>query len=157
MSVTFNRKALISTAEQAIREHNKARAEYAQAVEAFKAKHAAKNINSAAIRKFRDFLTAGLKTGKPITRAEARGVAGHSSIEYLFYSSPSDYDVKQQVSRPTGLLSPAQVTETQALIKVLQAATGDTVTANELKLLGLKNLGPVFAAAAAQVGTAVGK
>ena len=74
-----------------------------------------------------------------------------TDVEYVFYSPPADYDVRKAVTQPKALLSPVQINETRALLEVLNAATGDVVSANELKLLGLTKLAHVFQAAAGEV------
>lgn len=157
MSVTFHRAQLIKVAGEAIAAHEKAKAEYAKAVEQFKAEHAARfhDDHREGIKKLRDYLTASIKRGGPVLRREARAVATAGyDLENLFYSGVDDYIVREKVQRPKGLLTPAELIETGALLKVLEAASGDTVSANELKLLGLKNLGPVFVAAAGDVTSA---
>jgi hypothetical protein len=154
MSVTFNRQQLIRVAKTALAEHENAVKEYRKAVEDFKVKHAEQHTERTRDRatRLRDALTKALKKPGPI-HAEVirRSVGDLYRLDDSFYRPPVDYDIKKQVTEPTGLLKPAEVIETRSLIEVLEAATGDTVSANELKLLGLKNLQPIFAAASAEL------
>lgn len=153
MSVSFNRPQLITVANKALAEHEKAQRAYRAAYQEFLAKHAEAAIEPTRARatSLRDGLTKALKRGGPITSVEIRKlVDGRYRVDEAFYDPPHDSDVRRQVTKPTGLLTPAEMVETQTLLKVLHAATGDTVSANELKLLGLKNLQPIFAAAAAK-------
>ncbi|AXN53328.1 hypothetical protein PBI_THONKO_56 [Mycobacterium phage Thonko] len=150
MSVTFNRAQLIKVAEAALSAHDTAQAKYAEACEAYRADHAVEHFNHSEVAKLRDYLSKRLRKAgaAPVSRAEVRSALGVSDVENIFYQPVDDYVVKRNVEAPPKLLSPAEVTETRALLQVLKSATGDTVSANELKLLGLKNLAPVFTAAA---------
>ncbi|AGT12951.1 hypothetical protein KAYACHO_47 [Mycobacterium phage KayaCho] len=152
MAVSFNRAALIKAAKAALANHDKSQAEYKKAVEAWKLNHAAE-WSPEKLGRLRDLITKHLRrAGNPtLTRAEARKVLGVSDVEYVFYTAPQDYEIRNGVSRPDALLSPAQVTETRALLQVLEAASGDVISANELKLLGLTRLSHVFQAAAGEV------
>lgn len=146
MSVTFNRAQLIKVAEAALAAHTKAQRDYEKACETYRVKHAERHSNDG-VRRLRDYLTAALRRGGPVTRVEAREAVGATDIERVFYDPVADYVVTRNVEAPPKLLTAAQAIETKALLEVLRAATGDTVSVNELKLLGLKNLAPVFTAA----------
>ena len=150
MSVTFNRLQLVKVAEAALTAHDKAQAEYTKACDQYRADHAAEWGGIERIRELRDALTARLKKPGPVSRAEVRKLLAVSDIENVFYVPVDDYTVKRKVTAPAKYLSPSEVIETRALLQVLKSATGDTVSANELKLLGLKNLAAVFTAAAQQ-------
>lgn len=153
MSVTFNRAQLIEVATAAIGAHNAAKAEYTAALDKFKADHLAAWKAQNTLRRLRDYLSAQVKKGGVPTIFEARAaVSDGSDLEKLFYREPDTYAIRDGVQKPKGLLTPAEVIEIGALLKVLGAATGDTVSVNELKLLGLKNLQPVFTAAAQEAG-----
>lgn len=155
MTVTFNRAHLAQVSATALANHDKAKSRQQGAIEVWKIERATKhrvNYRERTIR-LRNMLTSALKANKTPTRQEARDYVGISDIENLFYTPPNDYDVQRDVPKADGLLSPAEVTEIRALQAVLDAAAGDTITANELKLLGLKNLAPVFIAAAAEPAT----
>jgi len=132
--------------------HEKAGNEREQAIEEFKLQHRLNHIrtHTANQRKLRDFLTKSLKSGGVVELADVRAIAAGRELDRLFYSPPREYVIKENVTNPTGYLSPAECAETRALVKVLSAATGETISANELKLLGLKNLVPIFTAAAQQ-------
>ncbi|OHU29061.1 hypothetical protein [Mycobacteroides chelonae] len=150
MSVTFNRLQLIKVAESALAAHSKAASAHDADIAKFKADHSEKQALLTRERAviLRDALTKALKRSGPIRYEDVRKAnGGDYSLSGRFYSEPSDYDVSKEVTSPRGLMTPAQVVETKALLQVLKSATGDVVTANELKLLGLKNLAPVFTAA----------
>ena len=160
MSVTFNRAQLVKVANEAIAQHDKARAEYDRAVAKFKAAHVAENtaVTRERAKSLRDGLTRLLKSSGPIWVSDVRELVGGTHyITDRFYGGVGTGRIRDNVAVPEGLLTPAQVIETKALLKVLGAATGDTVSANELKLLGLKNLGPIFTAAAGQNAAGVGR
>lgn len=151
MTITFNRAQLIKVANAALTEHAKAQKSHAAVVEQYKARHAAAKTQATRDRAIalRDGLTRALRKAGPISSRTVRAsIPGVYRIDDMFYTAPSDHEIRNNVTAPKGLLTPAEVSETGALISVLGAATGDTITANELKLLGLKNLQPVFVAAA---------
>ena len=156
MSVTFKRTHLITVTNKALAEHEKAQAEYRKACEAYRVEHAKKAIAKThqTAKALRDALTKALKRqgpidAKEITRAVGRESSYYTRVDELFYTPPPIHHVQSNVDKPRGLLTQAQASEARALLKVLLAATGETVSANELKLLGLRNLTPIFAAAAA--------
>lgn len=154
MSVTFNRTQLIKVAESALTAHDKAVKTREADVAKYKAKHAEDQVTVTRERalKLRNGLTILLKKSGPIGYEDVKKVNGGTySLSDRFYTGPSDYEIRNNVTSPKGILTPAEVVETKALLQVLKAATGDVVTANELKLLGLKNLAPVFTAAAQEM------
>lgn len=150
MSVTFDRLHLIKHAKAALAEDAKAVKAHHQEIETFKRHHCRDQNNVAGQRKLRDYLTAQLRKNAVITRADVRKAMGVSDTELLFYTPPGDYEIRKGVDRPVGLLTGPQRTEINAMLKVLEAAKGETITANEMKLLGFKNLYPMFAAAAGE-------
>lgn len=158
MSITFNKSQLERVAKQAISAHNKAQVNYDATVAKYKRDYAIAHALEYRdrIRKLRDFLSTNIRKGGVIYREDARKAAGGiNDIEYLFYrGDPESYEINKNVTAPKGWLAPAQLIETRALIAVLEAAEGDTITANELKLLGLKNLAPIFTAAAQDAASA---
>lgn len=149
MSVTFDRSHLLRVAKKALAEHDKAGVRHAAAVEKYKASHAVKRtkLTREYATTLRDALTQALKTHGPVCSQTAIDALGSNHLRDRLYDEPSTYDINQNVIMPKGLLKAAEVAETRALIAVLEAATGDTISVNELKLLGLKNLQPVFIAA----------
>lgn len=157
MSVTFNRAALARAAKAALDEDAKVRIAYIKACDKYRAGHATNWNKRGQLKSVRDHLTKVLAKPAPITLGEVRKAAGIGlgSLDDLFYRPASDYEVERNVEKPKGLLSSAQILEIRALQAVLEAATGDTISANELKLLGLKNLAPVFAAASGQPGVSL--
>jgi hypothetical protein len=150
MSVTFNRAQLVKVAKSALAAHDKAQVAYVAEREEIKTKHAAE-WNRQRLVNFRDWLTKQIKSGAPV-QSPGHDVTGGGNLTSLFYSPPSDWQLDREHKKPQGLLTPAESTEIRALLKVLESATGDTVSVNELKLLGLKNLQPVFTAAAQEAG-----
>ncbi|AGU91968.1 hypothetical protein ADAWI_50 [Mycobacterium phage Adawi] len=153
MAVSFNRAALVKTAKTALANHEKAQVEHAKAVRDFRDNHRGE-WSPQQLGALRDWLSKQLrKGGAAPTAHDARKALGVSDVEYVFYAAPQDYEIRKAVTRPANLLSPAQVTETKALLEVLNAATGDVVSANELKLLGLTKLAHVFQAAANEVAS----
>jgi regulator of protease activity HflC (stomatin/prohibitin superfamily) len=156
MTVTFNRPDLIKVARRALAAHDQAIGDQQAAVVRWKAERAAKHATEHrdSQRRLRDALTVSLRNGKLLTRKEARKAAGGvNSLDYLFYDAPGEYETSRDGPKTPAVLTPAEISETRALITVLEAANGDTITANELKLLGLKNLAPVFIAAANEPAT----
>lgn len=152
MSVTFNRAQLIKVTTAALAAHDRAAGERAKQVEKYKVDHARTAITTTQehARRLRDALTKALKANRPVTIAElSAALGGTTSIRDRFYADPGDYEINRALENvPLGLMKPSEVVESRALLKVLTAATGDEVSVNELKLLGLKNLQPVFVAAA---------
>ncbi|AKF14718.1 hypothetical protein SEA_ALANGRANT_53 [Mycobacterium phage AlanGrant] len=154
MSVSFSRTALVKTAQAALTNHEKAQKDHARAIKDYQDNHRGE-WSPQAMAQLRDWLSKQLrKAGNAApTKFDAHKALGLSDVEYVFYAPPADYDIRKAVTKPRGLLSAVQVTETRALLEVLKAATGDTVSANELKLLGLTKLGHVFQAAANEVAS----
>ena len=153
MAVTFNRAQLMRVAKSALAEDIKAQKVYREEVDKFLAQHARNNHRPDQLRKLRDYITAALKRGNPIIVRDIRKALGVSDVENLFYAGPpsiTGWEVTSAVVKPAALLGPNQRTEINAMLKVLEAATGETITANEMKLLGFKNLYPVFAAASGE-------
>jgi len=150
MAVTFNRSALIKAANAALTNHTKAQVARTRAVEDYKLNHRGE-WSPEKLTKLRDWLTQQLRRNAAPTRFDARKAIRVNHLEDAFYGAPDSYQINRNVTVPKGLLSPAQVQETRALLEVLKAASGDVVSANELKLLGLTKLSHVFKAAAGEV------
>lgn len=151
MSITFKRTQLITVANTALREHERVTKDYERKVTAFKDTHEEKYVLSTRRRaeELRTLITKTLrKPGRPVyARDLTPALSGSDYLSRHFYVPLRDSEIRNHVPPPEGGLKPAEVAETKALIQVLQAATGDTISVNELKLLGLKNLQPVFIAA----------
>ncbi|MEU9805472.1 hypothetical protein [Mycobacterium sp. NPDC050853] len=155
MSVTFNRLQLIKVAESALAAHDNAGKTREAEIAKFKAEHAERQIVVTRERALtlRDGLTKLLKRSGPIRYDDMCNLnGGEYAFSNRFYRDPDHYDIRNKVTSPDGLLTPAEAVETKALLQVLKSATGDVVTANELKLLGLKHLRSVFTAAALEAG-----
>lgn len=151
MTVTFSVAGLTKAATAALAQHNKITTDYLKACNDYRMNHAAERTAETRRRAtaLRDELTKALKKAGPVRVEQVPSIRRSSYVTDVFYQPPGDSTVKQNVARPAGLLTPAEAAETKALLAVLSAATGDTISANELKLLGLKNLAPVFIAAGA--------
>lgn len=153
MSVTFNRVQLIAVTNRALRAHDEAKKSYQKQVDAFLHEHALDGIRTShrVGLRMRNELTRQLRGHKPITHESIEKLLNGANLRGAFYTPPDSYAIKREMEKqglPTGYMSPAEITEAKALLAVLNAAAGDTISANELKLLGLKNLAPVFTAAA---------
>lgn len=149
-SITFDKAALINAAEAALKAHERADGEYQKAVAKYRRDNspASKHANIVALR---DALSAFIKTKRAPTAADVkvfREAAGTSDIGNLYDKPVDDYQVRNNVSKPTGWLSNERRTSWAGLITMLKAHTGDSVTANQLKLFGYSNLEPLFRAAA---------
>lgn len=156
MTITFNRAQLITVAEAALAAHAKAQVDHTAKVAAWKEEQADTHRikHRAQLVGLRDRLSLALRRNEVLTRAQARTAAGGiNDIEHLFYTPPVIYDVERGVGSTPNYLSPAELIETRSLLSVLVAAEGDTITANDLKLLGFKNLQAVFTAASRDAQT----
>lgn len=149
-SITFDKVALIDAAEAALKVHAAADREYQKAVAKYRRDTAppSQRDNIVALR---DALSAFIKTKRTPTAAdvkEFRAAAHTSDIGNLYDREVDDYQVRNNVSKPAGWLSNERRTSWAGLVAMLQAHTGDSVTANQLKLFGYTSLEPLFRAAA---------
>lgn len=151
MPVTFKTTALIQAAKDALAGHAKADVQYQKALADYKAQKLAESDTIPRLRALRDELSAVLKSKRQPTRADAvrfRRAAGENYLEYLYSGEVSDTDIRSNVPKPSGWLNATEVGRYSGLIKMLQAHTEDTITANQLKLFGYVNLEPLFRLAA---------
>jgi hypothetical protein len=151
MPVTFKTDALIAAAKEALSGHDKADKIYQAECDAYRADKIADQDKLPQLRELRDELSAFLKLKRQPTRDDARrfkAAAREDYLSHLFVQGLSDIDVRNNVSRPAGWLVSAKVASYQGLIKLLEAHTDDTITANQLKLLGYDNLEMLFRLAA---------
>ncbi|QPX62167.1 hypothetical protein PBI_INDLOVU_52 [Mycobacterium phage Indlovu] len=151
MSVNLDKTLLIQAAKDALAGHAEADRVYQADVAAYRARIAAEADKTPKLRALRDELSAVLKARRQPTEADARrfkDAAGTDYLSNLVAKEPSDYDVRNNVSRPAGWLSGAKVASYQGLIKMLEAHTEPTITANQLKLFGYTDLETLFRMAA---------
>ncbi|AHJ88347.1 hypothetical protein CG91_gp047 [Mycobacterium phage 39HC] len=151
MPVTFKTSALITAATEALDGHRKADAQYQADCEAYRAEKLAEADMLPRLKALRDELSAFLKTKRQPTKADAarfKRAAGEDYIHSLYTGSVSDYDIRNNVPKPSGWLQPTTAASWEGLIKMLQAHTEDTITANQLKLFGYDRLEPLFRNAA---------
>ncbi|AKU45253.1 hypothetical protein GODINES_54 [Mycobacterium phage Godines] len=149
-SITFDKKALIKAANAALDVHDKANVEYRRRCAAYIAENTApsKRDNIVALR---DALSAFIKTKRTPTLEDTkrfRAAAGSDYLSELRDREVSENEVRNNVPRPEGWLNATTVGSYRGLVAMLNAHTGDTVTANQLKLFGYTNLEGLFRAAA---------
>lgn len=152
MPVTFTTKALIDAATEAVSGHLKADEQYQRDAAEYRRKYAEEHDMLPQLKALRDELTAFLKLKRQPTADDARrfraAVKDNDYIRNMYVGGLSDRDVSNNVAKPSGWLAPSTVASYQGLIKMLQAHTEDTITANQLKLFGYDRLEPLFRAAA---------
>jgi len=151
MPVTFKTSAIIAAAKEALAGHAKADKIYQADCDAYRRDKHQEQDRITNIRALRDELSAVLKAKRQPTRDDARRFARLAGVDYLsnlFTQGLSDIDVRNNVSKPAGWLNANTVASYQGLIKLLQAHTEDTITSNQLKLLGYDRLEPLFRLAA---------
>lgn len=158
MSISFSRTALLKAAKEALSQDDKAQVGHKKDCEKYLVTHAADSTARTRehAKNLRDAINRELRKAGPIRVRALRDSLGkgmNRDLRDVFYSPADDYEVRRNVIRPAQLLTQAQRVETKALIQVLETAKGETVTANELRLLGLKALGHVFQAAAGEVAS----
>ncbi|AGT12790.1 hypothetical protein PHELEMICH_53 [Mycobacterium phage Phelemich] len=149
MSVTFKTQALIDAAESVIALHDEAVAEWERKTAAHQARH--RDLwwenNRERVTALRNYLTRSLKNDTPPTNKEANRLMATTSGYVQFFvptgepsgDKPDGYYVKNLGDLP-------------GLVAMLQAHTGDTISANELKLVGYDRLTQLFQLAAAAGG-----
>lgn len=147
MSLVFTTKSLIAAAENAIKNHNADLAEWERKRESFLAEHRAEWTATKRDRliDFRNNLSGAIKSGKVVDRQSLRRLSRVSDIEDLFYVEPDSYRItKHEIGdKPNG----GDLASHRGLIALLKAHTGDTISANQLKVLGYTNLTALFNAA----------
>lgn len=151
MPVTFKTEALISAAKEALAGHDRADKLYQAECDAYRRDKISDQDKLPQLRALRDELSAFLKTKRQPTRGDAqrfRRAAGEDYLSSLYTQGLSDIDVRNNVSKPAGWLNANTVASYQGLIKLLEAHTEDTITSNQLKLLGYDRLESLFRLAA---------
>ena len=157
MSVTFTTQSLITAAETAVKNHGIADRQYQADKAKFVKKYQAEHDVRPNLRRLRDELTAFLKTNKYPTKDDAarfRKAAGVNYIDHLYQrNQPSNSELRDNVSAPAGLLTDTRLANYRALIDLLKGHTGETITANQLKLVGFADIQGLFLAATAAGGS----
>ena len=149
MPVTFSTKALITAATDAVKVDDAAEVQFQKAIVEYRKEAESDRLNH--VRALRDELSAFLKTKRQPTYADAqrfKKAAGTDYLSNLYTSGVSDSDVRNNVARPEGWLNANTLASYRGLIKMLEAHTEDTITANQLKLFGYNHLEPLFRQAA---------
>jgi len=153
MSLTFTTESLIDAAKAAIKNNEAELAEWERKREKFLIEHAAvwNEKQRPQVKALRSALTDMLKSSKPIHLADVRRAAGLHDLELPFYTPPSDHHISAAIGqKPT-----PNNDMLRGLIGLMEAHTGDTISANQLKLLGYDKLQWLFQAAAATPGAVV--
>lgn len=154
MSITFKTQSLITAAYQALKNYERDRAAWERKKTKFVADHRAAWVGEKRpqVIALRDALTKALKANAVVEYDSIADVASKirsHGLSYICYSPPSPYEIGQEIGSRPGI-----PTGFQGLIELLKAHTGDTITANQLKLLGYTNLTGLFNAAVKAGGEA---
>ncbi|QBI96414.1 hypothetical protein SEA_DONNY_56 [Mycobacterium phage Donny] len=149
MSVTFKTQSLIDAAESVIKLHDEAVAEWKRQTDAHQANHRDQwwEDNRERVTALRNYLTRSLKNDTPPTNREANRIMNTSSGYVQFFvpvgepngDKPDGYHVRN-------------LGDLVGLVAMLKAHTGETISANELKLVGYDRLTQLFQLAAAAGG-----
>ena len=151
MPVTFKVDALIQAAKDAVTVGAKAQSDWEKAADAYRKAKIAESDCRADIIALRDELSAFIKTRKAPTYADAqrfKKVARHDYLSNMYTSEISDHDIRNNVPRPAGWYPSSTLDSWRGLVKMLEAHTEETITANQLKLFGYDKLEPLFRQAA---------
>jgi hypothetical protein len=152
MSVNLDKTKLIDATKQALAGHDEADKVYQARVAEYLADRAAKNDKLPVLRALRDEFSAIIKARRQPTPADAARFktlgAGHDYLSGLHVSEVSEYDIRNNVKKPAGWLTEQRRASYQGLIKMLDAHTEPTITANQLKLFGYTDLEALFRVAA---------
>lgn len=144
MTITFKTEALIAAAQKAIDNHADDLMVYEARKNSLLAEHRAAWVaeRREGVVRLRDALTKALKSAGPIEISAIRKAANDGNdIEHLFYTAPGSYEINNAIgNKPEayGIKSYA------GLIELLKAHTGETITANQLKVLGYDKLTGLF-------------
>ncbi|SKT21324.1 hypothetical protein [Mycobacteroides abscessus] len=153
MSLVFTKKSLITAAEKAIKNRQHEILAWQKRVDNVRAEHA-RTWNEKGrdrIVALRNAITRELKSSGPVTIGAIRkDLPNIHSLSDLFYCGPSDYELKEKVGRRP---DESDVEKYRGLIDLMKAHTGDTISANQLKLLGYTKLTELFNAAVREGGT----
>lgn len=151
MPVTFKVDALITAAKDAVTVGTKAQADWEKAAGEYRKAKIAESDARSNIVALRDELSAFIETRKTPTYADAQRFKKAARSDYLsllYATEVSDPDVRNNVPRPSGWYPVATLDSWRGLVRMLEAHTEDTITANQLKLFGYDKLEPLFRQAA---------
>lgn len=144
MSLVFTKKSLITAAEKAIKNRQHEILAWQKRVNDVQAEHARawNESNRDRLVALRNTITRELKTSGPITIDAVR--KDFPKVHYLselFYCGPSDYELKDKVGRRP---DESDIEKYRGLIDLMKAHTGETISANQLKVLGYTKLTELF-------------
>jgi len=144
MSLVFTKKSLINAAEKAIKNREGEINEWQKKIDTFRVEHARtwNDKNRERLVTLRNVLTRELKLTGPVTMAAInKDVPNVGYLSDLFYFGPGDYELNQKAGHKP---NESVIATYQGLIELMQAHTGDTISANQLKVLGYTNLTALF-------------
>lgn len=152
MTTTFKRAALIDAAKQAIAAKQEVIDKWETDAEVARTKHLHRWFTEERpkLKAARDALSKALKGGKPIT-AEQVG-----SVDRLFYSELSDYQVSRTIGYPgneTRQNVVRAITSYQGVLALLESMEGETISVSQVKQLGITKINELFHIAAQKGGT----
>lgn len=149
MSMTFSTSALIEAAEKVLKQHRDAVEQWQRQTAAYQAEHRDTwwSENHDKIVALRNYLTRCLKNNTPPDQSEACRLMASRNGYISFYSSPGE----PGGDKPAGYYV-RNVGSLPGLVAMLKAHTGETISANELKLVGYDKLTDLFTLAAAAGG-----
>jgi hypothetical protein len=150
-TAAFDKQAIIDAANAAIKVLQTDLDDHSIRTKAYIAKHREDwlKVNRPALREARDKLTAALKTGKVIRASDVRPTG--KRLDDLFYSNPADYMLDHQVRKPNyGSRKEIQATidSYRGVVNLLEAFSGDSISFNQLSVMGIKRVAALFEAAA---------
>ena len=145
-STTFIVAKLIEVANRAIDNEQALLDKYAARVEAYKKLHLQQWMTNTKPRlaAARTKITDALKTGQPVT------VDRVGDLNKLLYSEPDDYVIRQAVRGPSEEVrrrTQNHISELKATVAALRAQTGETISINQLRLIGVPKINDLFLAA----------
>ncbi|SKX79839.1 Uncharacterised protein [Mycobacteroides abscessus subsp. bolletii] len=153
MSLVFSKKSLIDAAGRAIKNREQAIAAWQKQVDDVKAEHARKWNEQGRERTviLRNILTRELKTAGPVPLSAIRKELPDAQyLSDLFYSGMAEYELNKKVGRKPDA---SVIEKYRGLIELMKAHTGETISANQLRLLGYTKLAEIFNAAVRVGGT----
>ncbi|AKF14625.1 hypothetical protein AVJ28_gp56 [Mycobacterium phage Baee] len=149
MSVTFKTQSLIDAAESVIKLHEDAVAEWERQTAAHQAQHRDQwwENNRDRVTALKNYLTRCIKNDTPPTSKEAERLMASRSGYVQFFVPTGE----PSGDKPDGYFV-RNLGDLAGLVAMLKAHTGETISANELKLVGYDRLTQLFQLAAAAGG-----
>lgn len=147
MTTTFSRQALLDAAKTAVANMESELVDYDERVEEYKAKHQEKWLLNERnqLQVARNLLTKALQTGRVI-KSDAL-----PDITRLLYREPSSFEIGKGVGYLRNDYKKQfthRLDAYRGVVRLLEAADGDTLSINQLKTMGLNKLGDLFRVAA---------